>query len=107
MSGLKNDLQKFSFYSPLSSLCTYCFHLCVAAMVFAIGLSSGVIENFAYQRLRDLGAGGEVMGVSRLISSFAGEKCNMYCYYPYFTLIMREMCALPYPFMVAVVCVRE
>lgn len=42
------------------------------ALVFAIGVSSGVIENFAYKRLRELGGGGGVMGVSRLISSFAG-----------------------------------
>lgn len=41
-------------------------------MVFAIGLSSGVIENFAYKRLRELGGTGSVLGVSRLISSLAG-----------------------------------
>jgi len=41
-------------------------------MVFAIGLSSGVIENFAYKRLRELGGGGNVMGVSRLLSSLMG-----------------------------------
>mmetsp|Transcript_3365 Transcript_3365/g.4736 ORF Transcript_3365/g.4736 Transcript_3365/m.4736 type:complete len:497 (-) Transcript_3365:419-1909(-) len=42
------------------------------SMVFAIGLSSGVIENFAYKRLRELGGGGNVMGVSRLVSSLMG-----------------------------------
>jgi len=42
------------------------------ALVFAIGLSSGVIENFAYKRLRELGGGGNVMGVSRLVSSLMG-----------------------------------
>ena len=41
-------------------------------MVFAIGLSSGVIENFAYKRLRELGASGSVLGISRLVSSLAG-----------------------------------
>lgn len=41
-------------------------------MVFAIGLSSGVIENFAYKRLRELGGTGSVLGVSRLVSSLAG-----------------------------------
>lgn len=41
-------------------------------MVFAIGLSSGVIENFAYKRLRELGGTGSVLGVSRLISSLSG-----------------------------------
>ncbi|CAM9093496.1 unnamed protein product [Ascophyllum nodosum] len=42
------------------------------SMVFAIGLSSGVIENFAYKRLRELGASGSVLGISRLVSSLAG-----------------------------------
>lgn len=42
------------------------------AMVFAIGLSSGVIENFAYKRLRELGGTGSVLGVSRLVSSLSG-----------------------------------
>eukprot|EP00752_Nemacystus_decipiens_P005674 g5135.t1 len=42
------------------------------SMVFAIGLSSGVIENFAYKRLRELGGTGSVLGVSRLISSLSG-----------------------------------
>ncbi|CAM9625674.1 unnamed protein product [Chrysoparadoxa australica] len=41
-------------------------------LIFAIGLSSGVIENFAYKRLRELGGGGGVMGLSRLVSSLAG-----------------------------------
>lgn len=41
-------------------------------MVFAIGLSSGVIENFAYKRLRELGGTGSVLGVSRLVSSLSG-----------------------------------
>lgn len=41
-------------------------------MVFAIGLSSGVIENFAYKRLRELGGTGSVLGMSRLVSSLAG-----------------------------------
>ncbi|CBN78339.1 conserved unknown protein [Ectocarpus siliculosus] len=42
------------------------------SMVFAIGLSSGVIENFAYKRLRELGGTGSVLGVSRLVSSLSG-----------------------------------
>jgi hypothetical protein len=41
-------------------------------IVFLIGLSSGVIENFAYVRLAEVGGKGTVMGVSRLISSLAG-----------------------------------
>jgi hypothetical protein len=40
--------------------------------VFVIGVSSGVIENFAYVRLRECGGEGTVMGVSRLFSSLTG-----------------------------------
>jgi MFS transporter, PPP family, 3-phenylpropionic acid transporter len=42
------------------------------ALVCAIGISSGVIENFAYKRLRELGADTRVLGRSRLVSSIAG-----------------------------------
>ncbi len=49
-------------------------------MVFAIGLSSGVIENFAYPHLKELGGQGGVIGASRLISSFAGMQHNMNYY---------------------------
>jgi MFS transporter, PPP family, 3-phenylpropionic acid transporter len=42
------------------------------ALVCAIGISSGVIENFAYKRLRELGADNRVLGRSRLVSSIAG-----------------------------------
>lgn len=41
-------------------------------LVFAIGTSSGVIENFAYVRLREVGGTGKEMGLSRLVSSIAG-----------------------------------
>ena len=37
-----------------------------------IGVSSGIIENFAYKRLREIGGQGTVMGVSRGVSSVAG-----------------------------------
>lgn len=41
-------------------------------LVFAIGTSSGIIENFAYVRLREVGGTGQEMGLSRLVSSLAG-----------------------------------
>ncbi|EKU20735.1 hypothetical protein NGA_0599300 [Nannochloropsis gaditana CCMP526] len=41
-------------------------------LVFVIGVSSGVIENFAYKRLREVGGEGTVMGVSRFFSSVTG-----------------------------------
>lgn len=41
-------------------------------LVFVVGVSSGVIENFAYVRLREVGGSGKEMGLSRLVSSLAG-----------------------------------
>lgn len=46
--------------------------------VFVIGLSSGVIENFAYVRLREVGGEGTVMGVSRFFSSITGVPMFWY-----------------------------
>jgi MFS family permease len=41
-------------------------------LVFVVGISSGVIENFAYVRIREVGGTGKDMGLSRLVSSIAG-----------------------------------
>jgi predicted MFS family arabinose efflux permease len=41
-------------------------------LVFVVGTSSGIIENFAYVRMREVGATGKAMGLSRLVSSMAG-----------------------------------
>jgi predicted MFS family arabinose efflux permease len=41
-------------------------------LVFVVGTSSGVIENFAYVRMREVGGTGKEMGLSRLVSSMAG-----------------------------------
>ena len=41
-------------------------------LVFVVGTSSGVIENFAYVRMREVGGTGKEMGLSRLVSSVAG-----------------------------------
>eukprot|EP00977_Amphora_coffeiformis_P001238 scaffold259_cov158-Amphora_coffeaeformis.AAC.4 len=41
-------------------------------LVFVVGVSSGVIENFAYVRIREVGGTGKEMGLSRLVSSIAG-----------------------------------
>ena len=41
-------------------------------LVFVIGVSSGIIENFAYVRMREVGGTGREMGISRLVSSAAG-----------------------------------
>ena len=42
------------------------------SLIFVLGVSSGVIENFAYVRLREVGASGSVLGSLRFISSVAG-----------------------------------
>ena len=42
------------------------------ALVFVVGISSGVIENFAYVRIREVGGAGREMGISRLVSSMSG-----------------------------------
>eukprot|EP01041_Mallomonas_annulata_P002709 gene2709-5331_t len=41
-------------------------------MIFVIGISSGITENFAYVRLAEVGAVGSVLGICRLVSSLAG-----------------------------------
>jgi predicted MFS family arabinose efflux permease len=41
-------------------------------LVLVVGISSGVIENFAYVRMREVGGSGKEMGLSRLVSSLAG-----------------------------------
>ena len=41
-------------------------------LVLVIGISSGVIENFAYVRMREVGGTGREMGISRFVSSAAG-----------------------------------
>lgn len=41
-------------------------------LVFVVGTSSGIIENFAYVRIREVGGTGKEMGLSRLVSSLAG-----------------------------------
>jgi hypothetical protein len=41
-------------------------------LVFCVGTSSGIIENFAYVRLREVGGTGSAMGICRLVSSLSG-----------------------------------
>ena len=41
-------------------------------LVFVVGVSSGLIENFAYVRMCEVGGTGKEMGLSRLVSSAAG-----------------------------------
>jgi MFS family permease len=41
-------------------------------LVLVVGISSGIIENFAYVRIREVGGTGQHMGISRLVSSLAG-----------------------------------
>ncbi|GMI00552.1 hypothetical protein TrVE_jg2449 [Triparma verrucosa] len=41
-------------------------------LVFAVGVSSGCIENFAYVRMREVGGTGKDMGISRFVSASAG-----------------------------------
>jgi hypothetical protein len=47
-------------------------------LVFVVGTSSGVIENFAYVRMREVGGTGKEMGLSRLVSSMAGAPMFWY-----------------------------
>ena len=41
-------------------------------LVFVVGTMSGVIENFAYVRIREVGGSGKEMGICRLVSSISG-----------------------------------
>lgn len=41
-------------------------------LVLVVGISSGVIENFAYVRMREVGGTGREMGISRMVSSASG-----------------------------------
>jgi len=47
-------------------------------LVLVVGISSGVIENFAYVRIREVGGSGNEMGLSRLVSSMAGAPMFWY-----------------------------
>ena len=54
----------------------YCPHRACVSLVVVVGvlsLAAGVIENFAYKRLREVGATPDVLGKARLISSIAGK----------------------------------
>jgi MFS family permease len=42
------------------------------SMVFAVGCSSGAIENFCYVRMVEMGLSSKQLGVSRMVSSVAG-----------------------------------
>lgn len=41
-------------------------------LVLVVGTTSGIIENFAYVRIREVGGEGKQMGLCRLVSSMAG-----------------------------------
>ncbi len=41
-------------------------------LVFMVGTTSGIIENFAYVRIREVGGTGKEMGICRLVSSISG-----------------------------------
>lgn len=41
-------------------------------LVFVVGTTSGIIENFAYVRVREVGGTGKEMGICRLVSSLSG-----------------------------------
>jgi len=41
-------------------------------LVFVVGTTSGIIENFAYVRIREVGGTGKEMGLCRLVSSLSG-----------------------------------
>ena len=41
-------------------------------LVFVVGTTSGIIENFAYVRIREVGGTGKEMGMCRLVSSLSG-----------------------------------
>jgi hypothetical protein len=47
-------------------------------LIFVTGTSSGLIENFAYVRIREVGGTGQEMGLSRLVSSLAGTPMFWY-----------------------------
>jgi MFS family permease len=47
-------------------------------LIFVTGTSSGLIENFAYVRIREVGGTGQEMGLSRLVSSLAGAPMFWY-----------------------------
>jgi MFS-type transporter involved in bile tolerance (Atg22 family) len=42
------------------------------SLVLVVGITSGIIENFAYVRLREVGGSGKEMGLCRLVSSLCG-----------------------------------
>lgn len=64
--------EKKSTFEGLAMLVHNADALLFFFLVFVVGVSSGVIENFAYVRIREVGGTGKEMGLSRLVSSLAG-----------------------------------
>lgn len=48
------------------------------AVVLIMGVNSGVIENFAYARIAEVGGAGKIFGLCRLLSSIAGVPMFWY-----------------------------
>jgi hypothetical protein len=64
--------QTVGFWAGISVLFQNSDALLFFFLVFVVGVSSGVIENFAYVRIREVGGTGKDMGLSRFVSSLAG-----------------------------------
>lgn len=71
-SFFAREKQKVDIISGLKVLVDDPKILIFFSIVLFIGISSGVIENFAYVRAAELGASGRCIGVCRLVSSLAG-----------------------------------
>ena len=48
------------------------------AVVLIMGVNSGIIENFAYSRIAEVGGAGNIFGLCRLLSSIAGVPMFWY-----------------------------
>ena len=68
----KHKEEKKSTFEGLGLLVHNSDALLFFFLVFVVGVSSGMIENFAYVRIREVGGAGKEMGLSRLVSSIAG-----------------------------------
>ena len=69
---VKKNVEKNSIRGGLKILIHNTDAMVFFFLVFVIGLSSGIIENFAYVRMREVGGTGREMGISRFVSSSTG-----------------------------------
>ncbi len=71
-AGTKNNNSSPKILQGLNMLLHNSDALLFFSLVLVVGITSGIIENFAYVRIREVGGSGKEMGLCRLVSSLCG-----------------------------------